>query len=209
MKEVNLIAVRNRLPHGSMLLIAEKLNIDQKIVSSVLRKGWYPQYKDKVLEVALSIIKGNVDSSKSVIKEADALGLTTTSLFPIPKRKMQTERPSGTGFADLFNLGREELEDYIKENALETDPDDFNSFWKGAEKNRVDLVYAICKGLGLDMPDWNDIQNLEREELIEVINDLELETDSGEFDDEEEGNQELANAICEELGIREPEETEE
>jgi len=208
MKEVDLRAVRSRLPKGSINLIADQLGISNKVVSDVFNRGWYSQYRDRVLEVALSIIKGNTEASKSVIQEADSLGLTTTSLFPIRKKKVvmkeQSTMRGKPGFADLFNLGREELEDYIKENALETDPDDFNSFWKGAEKNRVDLVYAICKGLGLDMPDWDDIQNLDRGELIEVINDLELETDSGEFDDDEE----LADAICEELGIEEPEEEE-
>ena len=200
MKEVNLIAVRDRLPRGSINLIAERLAIDPKIVSHVFKNGWYSQYRDKVVEIALSIIKSNTEASKSIIKEADSLGLTTTSLFPIRKKKIQTERSSKTGFADLFCLDREELEEYIKENSLETNPDDFNSFWKGAEKNRLALVYTICEELELDVPDWNEIQALENDELIEVINDLKLEASP---DDED-----LADAICAELGLEDIEENE-
>ena len=210
MKEVDLRSVRSRLPKGSLKLIGDQLGISNKVVSDVFNRGWYSQYRDKVLEIALSIIKGNIESSKSIIQEADSLGLTTTNLFPIRKKsktmKEQSIESGVPGFADLFNLGREELEDYIKENELETDPDDFNNFWKGAEKNRVALVYAICKGLGLDVPDWDDIQELERSEMIEVVTDLELDTDSGDFEDTDDGNKDFADAICEELGIEEPEE---
>jgi len=206
MKEVDLKAVRSRLPKGSINLIADKLGISNKIVSDVFNRGWYSQYRDKVLEVALSIIKGNTEASKSVIQEADSLGLTATSLFPIRKKKVamkeQSVESGVPGFADLFSLTREELEDYIKENDLETNPDDFDSFWKGAEKNRLNLVYAICEELEMDIPDWDEIQELEHNDLIEVIEDLGLEIDPSNFESDEE----LANEICSELGIDEPEE---
>lgn len=206
MKEIDLSAVRSRLPRGSINLIAEKLGIDPKIVSHVFKNGWYSEYRDKVLEVALSIIKGNTEASKSVIQEADSLGLTTTSLFPIRKKskamKEQSVESGVPGFADLFSLTREELEDYIKENTLEINPDDFDSFWKGAEKNRLALVYAICEELEMDVPDWDDIHSEDRDNLEEIIDDLELETDPKDFEDDEE----LATEICGELGIEEPEE---
>jgi len=206
MKEVNLQAVRDRLPRGSINLIAERLGISAKIVSHVFAHGWYSEYRDRVLEVALSIIKGNSEASKSIIQEADSLGLTTTSLFPIRKKKVvmkeQGINVGVPGFADLFSLDREGLEDYIKENDLETDPDDFDSFWKGSEKNRLNLVYAICEELGMDIPDWDEIHDLDRGNLIEIIDDLGLETDPDDFKD----NEELADEICEELGLEEPEE---
>jgi hypothetical protein len=209
MKEVNLIAVRERLPRGSINLIAEKLGIAPVIVSHVLRNGWYSEYRDRVLELALSIIKGNNEASKSMIKEADSLGLTTTSLFPIHKKskamKEQSTITGKPGFADLFSLDREGLEDYIKVNALETNPDDFNSFWKGEEKNRINLIYAICEELEMGVPDWDEIHNLDREDMIEVIDDMDLGTNPDDFDDDEE----LANEICGELGIEEPEEEQE
>jgi hypothetical protein len=168
--------------------------------------GWYSEYKDKVVQAALSIIRGNVEANKAIIKEADGLGLTTHSLMPIRKKtkNMKGKNVRGTpGFADLFVLDRDELEAYVAENGLETNPSDYRDFWKGAERNRINLVYAICEEFGMDVPDWDDIQEEDRETLEEVVDTLNLDIDPEDYDDD----QEFANAVCQALGLEE--ETEE
>jgi len=206
MKTVNLKALRERLPFGSLTLIAERLGISAKVVSAVFTYDWYPAQRENVIKVALEIIKEKQEKENAIIQEAENLGLTTTSLFPIRKKKAtmkeQNVESGVPGFADLFCLDREELERYIKENDLETDPDDFESFWKRSETNRIDLVFAICEELEMDVPDWDEIHNLERDDQIEGIENLCLEIDPSDF----ENDNDLADAICEELGLEEPEE---
>ena len=119
MKELDLAAIRSRLPRGSINQIAERLAIDPKVVSHVFKNGWYSEYRDKVVEVALEIIKSTQDASKNIIKQAEVLGLTTTRLFPITKKVKTIRKDYGVpGFADLFQFSREDLEDYVKENSL-------------------------------------------------------------------------------------------
>lgn len=206
MKTVDLKALRERLPFGSLNLIAERLGISAKVVSAVFIYGWYSDHRESVIMAALDILKEKQEKENAVIQEADSLGLTTNTLFPIHKKKVVMKEQSvnaGTpGFADLFSMDREELEDYIKDNVLETNPDDFDSFWKGAEKNRLNLVYAICEELEIDVPDWDEIQELDRGQLKEIITDLGLEVNPSDFENDDE----LASEICEELGIEEPEE---
>jgi hypothetical protein len=202
MKEVDLTAVRNRLPRGSINLIAERLAIDPKIVSHVFLNGWYSEYKDKVLQAALAIIRGNVEAGKAITKEAEGLGLTTTSLLPIRKKTktMKGKNVKGTpGFADLFELDRDELDAYTSENGLETNPDDFKDFWKGSERNRINLVYAICEELDMDVPDWDDIHEIERVDLVSIVEDLNLDINSEDYEE----NEELADEICTALGLEE------
>ena len=110
------------------------------------------------------------------------------------------------GFADLFELTREELCDFIIDNGLQTDPDDYSSFWKGSNKNRLDLLYAICDELELSVPDWGEVHELDRNDLEDVVEDLELDINVADFDDDNDGSEELASSICEALGLEEPEE---
>lgn len=208
MKDINLVAVRERLPRGSINQIAETLGLDPKIVSHVFKNGWYSEHRDKVIEVALSIIRGKTESSDSILSDAEELGLTTTSLTPIKKKKQSTPTAEKPGFADLFELTREELAEYISENGLETDPEEHSSFWKGSNKNRLGLIYAICDELDLSVPDWDEVHDLDRDDLEDVVDDMELDIDTEDFNDDEDGNKGFADAICEALGLEEPEESE-
>ena len=204
MKDVDLSAIRSRLPRGSINIIADQLSIDPKIVSHVFTHGWYSQYKDQVVQAALSIIKDKTEATKSLIKDADGLGLTATTLRPIPKKAKRKDNVprAEAGFADYYDLTREELEDFIKDNGLTVDPDDYSDFWKGSEKNRMELLYAICDEIGADVPDWDDVHDETRENLEDIIDNFNLEIDLTDYDDDVE----LADRICEELCIESPEE---
>ena len=205
MKTVDMKALRERLPFGSLGLIGERLGISAKVVSAVFVYGWYSEHRENVIKAAMDILKEKQEKDSAIMQEAEGLGLVTTSLFPIPRKRAVVKELNTEGglpgFADLFEMNREELEDYALENDLEVDPDDFDSFWRGAEKNRIALVYAICEELEMDVPEWDDIHEETRGNLEEIIEDLELEIDPKDFDEDKD----LADEICQELDIEEPE----
>ncbi|MEA2054283.1 MAG: hypothetical protein U9O96_04090 [Candidatus Thermoplasmatota archaeon] len=101
MKNINIYAVRARLPHGSLAQIAETLNLSRNTVSNFFNKGWYPYLSEDILTEAISILKGS-RVSDDLISEADNLGLTGGGGFR-PRRKYGQKDKKGTGF-DLFSL---------------------------------------------------------------------------------------------------------
>jgi len=61
------------------------------------------------------------------------------------KKKDKEPEPEGYTWADLKEMDEDELIDLIKENSLDTDPDDFDD-------NEAGLRKAIAKEIGVEVP---------------------------------------------------------
>lgn len=94
MEKVNLRAVRDQLPFGSVGLIAKELGIKSRVVGEVLNKGRARNMRNAVVDVALKIIKDQRNGDVDIVKEAKDLDLTSGHYSTIPtnqKKKPQAK----------------------------------------------------------------------------------------------------------------------
>jgi len=153
MATINLRELRRRLPHGSIVRIAEATGISAKVVSEVLNNGWHVQLRGRVCDAALSIL----DESKigtDVVKHAQEHGVVSAHSVFVPAKKRpivhQQEEPD-ISLDDLIEMDFDELADFCKENELETDPEDFEGgIFTTESVRRDDLLIAIVDELGID-----------------------------------------------------------
>jgi len=102
MKNANLRAIRQRLPHGALKRIAEETGLTMQIISDFFGKGWRPEYSEAILSSAIGIIRGSVPSD-DLVSEMEDLGLTGGSTF-IPRKKSK-KRASSDDDDDDGSLG--------------------------------------------------------------------------------------------------------
>jgi hypothetical protein len=96
MKGFDLRAIRNALPLGALAEIAERLHVTPQTVSNVLNRGWKPELRNSVVNLALEIIKSK-DSDPALINEADAMKLTTNQAFSVPYRRKKKHSSQDAG----------------------------------------------------------------------------------------------------------------
>jgi hypothetical protein len=203
MTTVNLVEVRRRLPHGSLSRIADTVGVSVRIVGDVFKYGWYPQYHNQVVEAALSIIDETI-IDPDVVKHAQELNLTSPHSIFVPKKgkkkkKNIVELEDEITYMDIFGRDEDELIEFIQENELETNPDDYQKLLGGCDLWK--LMCAVARELEL-IPDWDEIHEMDREELEDLVEELclEEEIDLEDYDYDEDGDNDLADEIAEYLG---------
>lgn len=150
-----------------------------------------------------------------------------------PKAKPEKEKPAKGGktkeepekepdddeltYAELQEMERKALKKLIKEKDLLTDPDDFEDDDDGLRK-------AIAEELDIEVPEeeeetgdeetsdgdedytWDDLMEMDFDELSELCKESDLDTDPDDFDeDEEESVEKFRKAIAKECDIEIPE----
>lgn len=162
--------VRKHLPMGSIVKIAEKLNLSQGAVSQVFR-GRYPKYKNAVLEIALEIIRAKQESEKNVIEKAEKLELTTSE-FAVPyqrKKKVAEYKPT---YAKLFSMNKVEREVYLKNRRSQIQYEDYTGILTSEQTAFGRYIDAIAKEQEIKKPTVNDIEKLNQFGLLKYIKDL-------------------------------------
>jgi len=172
MATINLRELRRRLPHGSIVRIAEATGISAKVIGEVLNKGWHVELRGRVCDAALSIL----DESKiepDVIKHAQELGVASAHSIYVPQRSRRKpvvyEEPEEDDLTwdDLCEMDFDELADLCEEWDLETDPDDEEfqpSFLTTAQGREDDLREAIAEELGIEIGDDKDYDDEDEDE---------------------------------------------
>lgn len=129
--------------------------------------------------------------------------------FENEKKKEEEPEPEGYTWDDLVALDRAALKTLIVENELETKPKDFD----GDEDK---LRKAIAMECEIPFPEddskeettsdddytWEDLKEMDEDELDDLITEQDLDTDIDDFDENEDG---LRRAVAKELGITPPE----
>ena len=82
---LNYKEIRGRLRHGDIKRIANSLDIDQRVVSEVLNKGWHPSVKNAVLDEAIKILEEEYEGESDLAERAANLELSS-SAFSVPDR---------------------------------------------------------------------------------------------------------------------------
>lgn len=172
MATINLRELRRRLPHGSIVRIADATGISAKVVSEVFNFGWHVQLRGRVCDAALSIL----DESKiepDVIKHAQELGVASAHSIYVPQRSRKKpiiyEKPEEDDLTwdELCEMDFDELADLCEEWELETDPDD-EDFEVGIGTTRQgredDLREAIANELGIEIEDDEEEDDEDDEE---------------------------------------------
>ena len=207
MKTIDLQAIREQLPHGSLTKIANTLNVDVRIVSRVF-DGEIKNYRDSVLNVAFSILDSINDQQKVLNEKAKKLGFLSDFVFTKKKKKMKGSDDDVITLAEIFGRDEDELIDFIEENDLQTNPDDHRKLLGGYNVSLWNAVAIEC-----DLyPTRDEIDQMDRYGLEDLVEEMALEEviDLDDYEDNTDGNKELAEAIAEELDIQEePEEEEE
>lgn len=136
------------------------------------------------------------------------------------KTKEEPEEEPGDDeltYAELQEMERKALKKLIKEKDLLTDPDDFEDDDDGLRK-------AIAEELDIEVPEeeeetgteetsdgdedytWDDLIEMDFDELSELCKESDLDTDPDDFDeDEEESVEKFRKAIAKECDIEIPE----
>jgi len=101
MSALNTKEIRNRLPYGSIARIAKELEIEPRIVSEVLNKGWHSDVKNAVLDSAMSILEEEHSGQADLIERAEEINLSKVA-FNVPakykrKKKADEDNPGGAG----------------------------------------------------------------------------------------------------------------
>lgn len=113
---------------------------------------------------------------------------------------------------DILKMNRKDLIKFIKENDLDTDPDDF-------EKDELDeFRKEVAEEIDIEVPEdeeeteeepdkddkytYKDLQELDYDELEELVEEQKLEVDPDDFEEEEE--EKFRRAIAKELKIDVP-----
>lgn len=91
---LNYKEIRSRLRHGDIKRIADSLDIDQRIVSEVLNKGWHPSVKNAVLDEAMNILEEEYHGEADLVERAEEIELSGKP-FSVPDRyKKKNRNPS-------------------------------------------------------------------------------------------------------------------
>ena len=201
MRVVDLREVRKHLPMGSIVKIAEKLNLSQGAVSQVFR-GRYPKYKNAVLEIALEIIRARQESEKSVVDKAEKLELTTSE-FAVPyqrkKKKIQDHKVS---FVDLYVMTDEQLNSYQKEKNSKISQNDYSGIFTSSETSHVRFINALCDEQGIKKPTWDALKKMNHAGLSKVATDLKLdEIMMDGYPDDPDGENDFRNDIANRLQL--------
>ena len=104
MKDVNLKSVRAKLPRGSIVRIAEAMDVSPAIVSHVLNDNWYPQYHNEVLRQSIAIIR-DLYPDDGLLQEAEELGISGGSVFSHPRKKRKANPDDDDHESGLGVLG--------------------------------------------------------------------------------------------------------
>jgi len=205
MKTIDLQAIREQLPHGSMTKIANTLGIDVRIVSRVF-DGEIKNYRNQVLNSAFSLLESYNEQQKTLNEKARKYGFLTDFIFTKKKKKNMKPREDVIELMDVFGRDEEELIDLIEENDLETDPGDHKKLLGGYN---VSLWNAVAIECGL-YPTWEELHEMDRVDLENLIEEMALEDviDLDDYEDDTDGNKDLAKAIADELDIEEEPEDE-
>ena len=165
MATYNLREIKRRLPRGSFIRIAEATGVPSSAVGRVLNYGWYPQYHNKVVEAALSIL----DESRNdpdVMKHAKELGVVSAHSIFVPTRSRKKKIPSyyrpdkNLNWNDLCEMEEDELVGLCEDRGFKL------SFWNellvsfGGRED--DLRREIAEALGIQVPE-SEIETDEEE----------------------------------------------
>ena len=152
----------------------------------------------------------------------DFVGAKTETTAKEEKKEEKKAEPEPEGedytFADLQEMNRKKLTKFCDENNLATDPDDF-------EKDEdEEFREAIAKECDIEIPEkaepetgndkkndpgkadddytWKDLKKMDFDELKELCDENDMNTDPGDFDEDEEDD--FRRAIAKEAGIEAP-----
>jgi len=143
---------------------------------------------------------------------------------PVEEETDEAEDDSYT-WDDLKEMDFEELKDLVKDNDLDTDPTDFD---EDDEAEVIAFRKEIAEEIEIEIPEedeedeedsepeaepeaeddsytWDDLKEMDFEELEELCDEQNLDTDPTDFDEDENGDEEkLRRHIAKELGITPP-----
>jgi len=94
MKSVNLRSLKSRLPHGSIVKIAESIGTTPAQVSHAINDGWYKNLHPAILEQAVTILEGQYPDD-GLLDRAEDIGLTGGVSFA-PKKKTKKQEASSS-----------------------------------------------------------------------------------------------------------------
>ena len=100
---LNYKEIRARLRHGDIKRISKSLDIEQRVVSEVLNKGWHPRVKNAVLDEAMKILEEEYHGESDLIGRAEEIELSGSS-FSVPDnyRKKKKSSPSNDGGPNII-----------------------------------------------------------------------------------------------------------
>ena len=140
---------------------------------------------------------------------------------PKPKKKEKEPEPEPEeepyNWGDLEALNHKELTELCKDNDLDTDPNDYD---EDSEEEMLEFRKDIAKEIDVEITDtdtpepepepavkddnytWEDLVEMDFEELEELCDEQDLGVDPNDFDEDEEDK--LRREIAEELEIAAP-----
>lgn len=155
------------------------------------------------------------ESKKEEPKEEKKASSKKPEPKPEPEEEPEEEEESITR-EDIIGMDFEELTELCKDGELDTDPDDFT------EDEELALKNAILKELDMDLVeeepedddssepdddtakyDWPSLLKMDYQELSELCEEEDLDTEPTDFDEDEEVGK-FRKAIAKELGIEIP-----
>lgn len=102
MKNFDLKKIKESLPHGAIVEIAEQVGVDPRTVSEVFLDGWHKDIRNEVVSSALAILKRN-NIDPAVIKEATAMNLTTDSPLRFGNKKFGKSKKTAVSKSGIFS----------------------------------------------------------------------------------------------------------
>lgn len=132
-----------------------------------------------------------------------------------PKSDEKDETAGGDDaytWADLLELSYKELKTLCRDNDLSTKPKDY-------DKDEVDdFREEVAKEIDVKIPDdkekddkgkddaytWEDLKDMDYEELEDLCDEEKLDTDPDDFDENNEEEEKFRKAIAKEMGISPP-----
>ena len=105
MKTVDFKLIRRQLPHGSIVKIAEQLDLSPRIVSNVLNNGWYTEYRASVLAAAMSIIK-SIEGGEELMEQAEELDFISDGPVILPRKPHgNSKKPAAAERSNISFMG--------------------------------------------------------------------------------------------------------
>lgn len=93
---INTKEIRKRLPHGSIARIAEELEIEPRVVSEVLNRGWHPDVKNAVLDSAVKILEEEHNGQLNILERTEEIDLDNDN-FSVPPRYQKKKKNLESG----------------------------------------------------------------------------------------------------------------
>jgi len=103
---LNYREIRSRLRHGDIKRIADSLDIEQRVVSEVLNRGWHPRVRNSVYNEALKLLEDEFHGESELIERAEEINLGGID-YSVPenyKRKSRRKNNPSFGFMQLVIL---------------------------------------------------------------------------------------------------------